>query len=675
MIRLLLFALLLLAPRAFAQDAGGFVSPGPLALPHADLKGITQCFECHTLGAGVSDKKCMGCHEEVEAQVDAGTGFHADKGEDCASCHPDHRGEDFDMVHFEQTDQDDFDHDSTGFGLRGEHAEIECLDCHEKDTWTGLDQACLACHRKDDPHNLAATRPRIEQCDTCHNATNWDALPLQPIAFDHNNGDHADYELDGQHLEADCEGCHEEWKFAPIDSDTCDTCHDNVHGNQFSPRVCEDCHTTQHADFAIPNFNHDTTRYPLEGQHTRVSCDTCHPGGPDARFVGLAFARCDDCHADPHEGQFAPRDCEACHSLSVAGFEMLDFDHSTTDFPLNREHANVPCQDCHGDGPASEFADLPFDDCKTCHEDVHEARFEPERCDSCHLDGTWEVETFDHDLTAYPLDGAHVEVDCESCHVVQGTAVYKGLPHDTCLDCHAEDEPHEAHFSGGQCNDCHVTVAWSDLSAYDHFQATNFALTDGHDLACAECHEDPAFRGEEARCESCHERPENHYEGDCEACHIPTTWLAGAMTLESHALTQFPLRGMHQHTACAECHVPDTPADMSSPVCADCHRGDDPHRNLLGDMCEDCHGPTDWTRTRFHHGMTGWPLRGAHRLAVCNDCHATRFAGTPQECGRCHANDRPGDALHADPLTVECDSCHRPYGWEGLRSYPHGDYP
>lgn len=666
-----LWMLLWLAPIAHAQDAGGFISPGPLAAGHQEIAGLTQCFECHSLGAGVSDAKCLDCHDEIRVQVDAAHGFHSDKGKDCASCHPDHRGEAFDIVHF---DEEEFDHAETGFSLEGEHSRIDCLDCHEEDSFLGLERACLSCHELDDPHNHLEARPAIARCETCHGAVDWDALPLDPLVFDHGDPSQADYPLEGQHLEAECGGCHEDWVFVPVAAERCEDCHEEVHGEQFAGQRCEDCHSTEHAGFALPDYDHHQTNFPLLGQHRAVSCEACHGDGPEARYVGLAFGRCEDCHADPHEGQFVPRDCDDCHSLDTAGFQLADFDHDATDFPLRRAHEEVACADCHGEGPTGEYAALPFDDCRSCHTDPHEARFEPQRCHDCHLDGTWQTESFDHDLTAYPLTGAHVDVECESCHARGEEPLYAGLPHDSCLDCHAEEEPHEGHFEGSACTDCHLTESWSE-SRYEHLALTGFALEAAHALECAECHEDPTFRAASSECESCHERPEAHYEGACEDCHLPTTWEEGAMTVESHARTLFPLQGIHQHTACVECHAPGASTTMASPFCVDCHRSDDPHRNLLGDSCSDCHGAMSWTRTRFHHGHTGFPLRGAHRIAVCNDCHATRFAGTTQDCVRCHANERPNDSLHASPAVIaECQTCHRPYGWESVRGYPHGSF-
>src|SRR5258708_4145844 len=41
---------------------------------------------------------------------------------------------------------------------------------------------------------------------------------------------------------------------------------------------CENCHTSTGwvPIRAIPEFNHDTTRYPLRGMHEKVSCTGCH---------------------------------------------------------------------------------------------------------------------------------------------------------------------------------------------------------------------------------------------------------------------------------------------------------------------------------------------------------------------------------------------------------------
>ncbi|MFT4626239.1 MAG: hypothetical protein ACI8PZ_004916 [Myxococcota bacterium] len=661
---ILCFALLWWSPVALAQGLGSFISPGELASPHADLDGLQNCVQCHAMGEGVSASRCMECHERVADQVSTKTGFHADKSASCESCHPDHRGRDFEMV---RLDEEEFDHDATGFALRGAHARTICADCHGPDgDWTGQDQMCASCH--EDPHGSAVGRPLLKECGSCHNVADWKvSLAFLGGVFDHDAPDQADFALHGQHADVACADCHDDALFVPVDADACLDCHDNPHGTQFDPRTCEDCHTTEHAGFTLPGFDHEQTRWPLRGAHRRTGCASCHGDGPEAVFVGLSFARCDDCHDDVHEGQFQPRDCGSCHTQTR--FTDGTFDHDATDFPLRGEHQSVACDDCHGEGPTATFAGLPFDDCASCHDDVHEARFAPDRCDSCHIDGTWGVESFDHERTDYPLTGAHTDVACAECHGAPPDEVFAPIPFGSCLDCHADDDPHAGGFGGERCDSCHATAAWADVS-FDHATETGFALLGEHTpLACADCHDEPAYAGETAVCESCHrgDEPDDHYDGDCGDCHQVTGWLPALLRADDHASTGFPLRGAHASVGCADCHH----TDAVSPFCADCHDSDDPHRNLLGNRCDQCHGPGDWLLTRFNHASTGFPLRGPHKLARCIDCHATGYAGTPDSCRRCHDNEKPRDAIHADPVTRDCQACHRPYDWDLVR-FPHG---
>ena len=59
-------------------------------------------------------------------------------------------------------------------------------------------------------------------------------------------------------------------------------------------------------------FDHSKTRYPLLGRHASVPCQTCHV--KPATLVHLKYARCADCHRDPHKPLFATEDCAACHT-------------------------------------------------------------------------------------------------------------------------------------------------------------------------------------------------------------------------------------------------------------------------------------------------------------------------------------------------------------------------
>ena len=193
---------------------------------------------------------------------------------------------------------------------------------------------------------------------------------------------------------------------------------------------------------------------------------------------------------------------------------------------------------------------------------------------------------------------------------------------------------------------------------------------------CADCHEGegPRFDTAETDCASCHaeDEPPNHYEGACADCHTPHDWREATLGRDGHASTGFALLGMHAVLPCDDCHGPHEPSAVAGPECIDCHADDDPHRGLLGAQCQTCHGETDWMRTSFRHAQTGFALRGAHRIAACDDCHAAGYPGTPSDCASCHTFDAPGDALHSDPLTRDCDLCHRPYTWPGATFFQGG---
>ena len=111
----------------------GQLSPGDLTTAHAELEGISNCTECHTLGEKISSDKCLACHESIKSLVDNGIGYHASsivKSQDCFACHSEHHGRKFEMIRF---DTDAFDHSLTGYTLFGAHTSLECNECHKQD--------------------------------------------------------------------------------------------------------------------------------------------------------------------------------------------------------------------------------------------------------------------------------------------------------------------------------------------------------------------------------------------------------------------------------------------------------------------------------------------------------------------------------------------------------------
>ncbi|MEQ1855896.1 MAG: hypothetical protein ABL963_05450, partial [Longimicrobiales bacterium] len=235
-----------------APGVAQLLSPGRLAVAHADLEGIRNCTECHQLGkAGVSAERCVACHTEIGTRVARGSGYHATVEADaCASCHQEHLGTDFHLVRFDTTS---FDHTEVGFGLDLSHAAVACRDCHAQNKVR--DPLVLA--RKTDAGALART---------------YLGLPTE------------------------CAGCHRD---------------ESPHGDQFGAQACAECHDAGDWESASA-FDHARTDFPLDGLHAGVDCADCHGTGATARYEGLPAAACSDCHADPHDGAMEGT-CSGCH--------------------------------------------------------------------------------------------------------------------------------------------------------------------------------------------------------------------------------------------------------------------------------------------------------------------------------------------------------------------------
>ena len=636
---------------------GDFVSPGPLAAPHAHLSGITQCTQCHAMAKGVTADKCLACHDSVVEQIETNSGFHRNRGDECAGCHPDHLGADFSLIIL---DEEHFAHgQETGFFLEGAHHWLACDDCHPRGNWGNVEPVCETCH--EDPHRRVSRARPLPECDACHGAEDWEVTSVDRAVHDHTDPDQADYLLEGAHLEVECVDCHVGAVFAPTQHDTCTECHADLHRADFASD-CTECHDV--GGWGVDPFEHELTGYVLEGVHARVECDDCHGSKVWDPFP---HATCDECHRDPHERQFRPDPCDSCHSVQLADFALDAFDHDLTDFPLYGNHIEVECAECHGEGPTGTYRDRAHEDCDECHTDIHEGQFEPTDCKVCHVEEGWHVEDFDHDRTDFPLEGSHAEVECAECHPDEQ---WSGIHHDFCEDCH-DDHLHGTAFEPQSCDGCHTPVAF-DQVRFAHAEETEFDLAPQHTEAdCMSCHEAlDRFEGLRTSCSGCHgdDQPLGHYEGACEDCH-DTAWVPASLGDHDHDITGFSLNGAHTLVPCDGCHGAEgRPFGSQDHSCISCHASDDIHRNLLGPMCDDCHTEIGWFRTRFRHQRTGWPLRGAHRLAACVDCHAVSYTGTPQDCRACHEASTPLDIpAHQGADFPLCERCHRPYTWAVLR--------
>jgi len=223
-----------------------------------------------------------------------------------------------------------FDHDRTGFALRGAHVQVVCAGCH-----TGRakpSSSCDGCHR--DPH---AGR-NDGACSDCHAATAWS----DTATLDQHR--RTRMPLTGRHAVIDCTACHRrggERASSDVPAD-CYACHrteyhavtvhpvhDGSTGSAAFSRDCGQCHRTSGWEPAIANpgalgrasraAEHDAW-FVLAGSHRAADCAACHA---DRRRAGVV--RCDGCHQDlalraQHRTQVArsAAACLACHPRGAA---------------------------------------------------------------------------------------------------------------------------------------------------------------------------------------------------------------------------------------------------------------------------------------------------------------------------------------------------------------------
>ena len=526
----LAFLLILVCFPAFGQ-----LSPGDLSKVHSRLEGLSNCTKCHILGEKVSSQKCLDCHTEIRDRVNAGKGYHASagvRGKECASCHSDHHGLSFQIIRF---NRDQFNHELTGYPLKGAHAAKKCTDCHKSErvrdpkarkkmtTFLGLGTDCLSCHADYHQKTLSTN------CSDCHNSDSFKPA----TGFDHNR---TGFPLAGKHREVACSSCHKVsllnnlkfQAFRGVSHNNCTDCHADPHQGRFGA-ACSQCHSE--LSFAqikgVDNFDHNRTAFPLEGRHRGVACNTCHK---TRMTSALKFARCSDCHDDFHKGQMARNgsspDCSQCHQ--VEGFYTFSFStgqHENTAFPLRGAHLATPCISCHLKGAFAPDTLWRFENigstCRDCHPDIHKGSL-PEKyypasaCTNCHQESRWNRVTFNHDLTAFPLVGAHAGRSCRACHFMTTAGVtrkqFSGME-KKCSGCHTDI--HAGQFTAAgetDCSRCHTETAFRPASRFDHAR-TKFPLEGKHaELACDRCHKKiPAngtayvlYKIPEFKCENCH---------------------------------------------------------------------------------------------------------------------------------------------------------------------------
>ena len=621
---------------------------------------------------------------------------HGDLKLECKTCH---RAEGWTPVKISKA----FDHGKFGFPLAGAHTTTTCRACHKALTFKGVKQDCTACHKDVHLGELGAT------CARCHSARSFQDREVMIKAHQATR-----FPLTGVHLATDCTQCHTsggQGKMQFVARPTeCVSCHEPNyiaaknpdHVASGMPRECVGCHNTASWTGSGAAFNHDATRFPLTGAHRTTTCAQCHVGG---KYAGTA-TDCVACHQNnynttttPNHPQAGfPTTCMTCHTTTA--WLGSPFNHDATQFPLTGAHKPLACTQCHGDGVYAG----KLTTCVSCHQLDYNNTANPKHttagfsttCTVCHTTTQWPGAVFNHDLSSFPLTGAHKPLACTQCH---GDGVYNGKP-IACASCHQLDynnTTNPKHSSAGfstDCVKCHTTTVFTGV-VFNHNTNTTFPLTGAHaSVTCQQCHGDGVYAGKLTTCVSCHASAaataipsHTGFPTTCATCHATTAWIPSSFNHSTG--TSFPLTGAHVTVTCVGCHG-DGVYNGKLTTCVSCHgqgginnqfstTANPPHSKagFIAD-CGGCHTTTNFTTSSWsHNASTSFALTGLHVGVACMNCHADNvYNNKPMTCVPCHQADYTGAVSPVNHVqlgySTACLTCHTMSGpWAATGKFDH----
>jgi hypothetical protein len=236
---------------------------------------------------------CIDCHKDYHR----GEFTSNEKITDCSRCHNEN-GFSPSLFTIEN-------HNNSSFKLNGAHLAVPCRNCHYKEEqWQlkNIAKGCISCHNNIHGTEISSKFLPEDDCSYCHLTDNWST-----INFDHNK---TDFPLSGKHSIVKCNDCHyrdadqreKKYMFASLTLD-CVNCHKDIHIGQFTTDKgepdCVRCHTYNNW---IPSlFDHNKSKFPLEGAHQKVKCSECHKTKElnGNRFIEFKIKdfKCASCHS------------------------------------------------------------------------------------------------------------------------------------------------------------------------------------------------------------------------------------------------------------------------------------------------------------------------------------------------------------------------------------------
>ena len=467
----------------------------------------TPCSDCHISGFSGTPTECSACHLTVYNQSNNPNHIALGIPSTCINCHTTNPG----------WKPATFAVHNNYYPLTGAHTTTDCSNCHPGGNYNNTPKNCVGCHQNNynqtnNPNHAAIQIPTT--CETCHTTNpSW-----KPASFPiHGNY----YPLTGAHTTIDCNSCHPGGIYTNTPNQ-CIGCHlanynqtnNPNHAALQIPTTCETCHTTN-PGWHPASFPIHSNYYPLTGAHTTVDCNSCHPGGIYNNTPNL----CVGCHqtnynqtTNPNHGALGiPTTCETCHTTNP-NWTPATFPIHNNYYPLTGAHTTVDCNSCH---PGGNYNNTP-NVCVGCHQTNynqttnpnHGALGFPTTCATCHTTNPgWTPATFPIHNNYYVLQGAHLSIDCFTCH--QGN--YNNPIPTTCFGCHQTDynntnnPPHLSAQFPTDCLLCHTQTAWVP-STFNH-DGQYFPIYSGH------------HQGEWTLCSDCHTNPNNYQIFSCIDCH------------------------------------------------------------------------------------------------------------------------------------------------------------
>lgn len=251
------------------------------------------CTACHKSNytTPIRHEKCSDCHTDYHKKEFAKNGVSPD----CQNCHT--------TKTFTETLFTIEKHNQSKFSLEGAHLATPCFSCHKTGAqwkFKNMGTRCVNCHQNKHKGFIQEKYMPNEDCQICHRVSSW-----KDIKFDHAK---TGFELKGVHSKQSCSVCHYSkdasgkvtQRFIGMKSD-CSSCHKDSHAGQFDingKTDCTQCHGFN--DWKENKFDHNTSRFKLNGAHLLVKCEECHKEvmtakGPIVKYKFNSF-ECSDCH-------------------------------------------------------------------------------------------------------------------------------------------------------------------------------------------------------------------------------------------------------------------------------------------------------------------------------------------------------------------------------------------